>query len=52
MPTDSPALAALRSVDPNSLSPRQALDLVFHLQKLDCGVANTQSAVPNVADRS
>jgi DNA mismatch repair protein MutS len=33
--TDSPALAALRAVDPNSLSPREALDLLFQLQQLD-----------------
>jgi len=30
----SAALAALRAVDPNSLSPREALDLVFRLQAL------------------
>ncbi len=29
------ALAALRAVDPNGLSPRAALDLVFRLQALD-----------------
>ncbi len=34
-PPASPALAALRAVDPDSLSPREALALVFHLQKLD-----------------
>jgi DNA mismatch repair protein MutS len=33
--TPSPALAALRAVDPNALSPREALDLVFHLRELD-----------------
>jgi DNA mismatch repair protein MutS len=31
----SPALAALREIDPNALSPREALDLVFRLQQLD-----------------
>ena len=30
----SAALAALRAVDPDSLSPREALDLVFRLQAL------------------
>jgi len=34
-PPPSRALAALRAVDPDSLSPREALDLVFHLKKLD-----------------
>ena len=33
----SPVLAALRSVDPNGLSPRDALDLVFRLRELDEG---------------
>jgi DNA mismatch repair protein MutS len=32
--TPSAALAALRAVDPDSLSPREALDLVFRLQAL------------------
>ena len=32
---ESPALAALRAVDPNSLSPREALDLLFQLRELD-----------------
>jgi DNA mismatch repair protein MutS len=32
---ESPALAVLRSIDPNSLSPREALDLLFRLQALD-----------------
>ena len=31
----SRVLAALRAVDPNGLSPRAALDLVFHLLELD-----------------
>jgi DNA mismatch repair protein MutS len=31
----SPALAVLREADPNSLSPRAALDLVFQLKELD-----------------
>ena len=35
MGTESPALAALRAVDPNSLTPREALDLIFRLQELD-----------------
>ena len=34
-PTPSPVLTALRAVDPNSLSPREALDLVFELRELD-----------------
>jgi len=32
---ESPALAALRAIDPNSISPRAALDLLFKLQQLD-----------------
>ncbi len=32
---DSAALQALRAIDPNTLSPRAALDLVFKLQALD-----------------
>ncbi len=35
--TDSAALEALRALDPNSLSPRDALDLLFRLQQLDRG---------------
>jgi DNA mismatch repair protein MutS len=35
MPAESPALAVLRAADPNALSPREALDLVFRLQQLD-----------------
>jgi DNA mismatch repair protein MutS len=31
----SPVLTALRAVDPNGLSPREALDLVFRLRELD-----------------
>ncbi len=34
---ESAALEALRSVDPNTLSPREALDLLFKLQSLDRG---------------
>jgi len=33
----SAALDALRALDPNSLSPREALDLLFRLQQLDSG---------------
>ena len=33
----SPVLSALRAVDPNSLSPRNALELIFHLRELDDG---------------
>jgi DNA mismatch repair protein MutS len=33
----SAALTALRTVDPNGLSPREALDLVFRLRELDNG---------------
>jgi DNA mismatch repair protein MutS len=36
-PPESAALEALRAVDPNSLSPREALDLLFRLQTLDQG---------------
>jgi DNA mismatch repair protein MutS len=36
-PTPSAALEALRAVDPNALSPREALDLVFRLRQLDTG---------------
>jgi DNA mismatch repair protein MutS len=31
------ALAALRSIDPNAVSPREALDLLFQLKRLDRG---------------
>jgi DNA mismatch repair protein MutS len=34
-PPESPALDALRAVDPEALSPREALDLVFRLKQLD-----------------
>ena len=34
-PEESAALAALRAVDPDSLSPREALDLLFRLKSLD-----------------
>jgi DNA mismatch repair protein MutS len=34
-PEESAVLAALRAVDPDSLSPREALDLLFRLKKLD-----------------
>ena len=36
-PAVSAALEALRALDPNSLSPRDALDLLFRLQQLDRG---------------
>src|SRR6202522_3711808 len=36
-PAQSAALEALRAVDPNALSPREALDLVFRLRQLDTG---------------
>ncbi|MGC1520268.1 MAG: DNA mismatch repair protein MutS [Steroidobacteraceae bacterium] len=36
-PPPSAALEALRALDPNSLSPREALDLLFRLQTLDRG---------------
>ena len=36
-PPVSAALEALRALDPNSLSPREALDLLFRLQSLDRG---------------
>jgi DNA mismatch repair protein MutS len=34
-PMVSPALAALRGADPDALSPREALDLLFRLKQLD-----------------
>jgi DNA mismatch repair protein MutS len=37
---ESPALQALRATDPNTLSPRDALDLLFHLKSLDRDAAN------------
>jgi DNA mismatch repair protein MutS len=37
VPPQSAALEALRALDPNSLSPREALDLLFRLQTLDRG---------------
>jgi DNA mismatch repair protein MutS len=36
-PPVSAALEALRELDPNALSPREALDLLFRLQSLDRG---------------
>jgi DNA mismatch repair protein MutS len=36
-PSESAALDALRALDPNTLSPREALDLLFRLQTLDRG---------------
>ena len=36
----SAALEALRAADPNTLSPRDALDLLFRLKSLDCDEAN------------
>jgi DNA mismatch repair protein MutS len=36
-PPASAALDALRAIDPNSLSPRDALDLLFRLKQLDQG---------------
>jgi DNA mismatch repair protein MutS len=36
-PPESPALEALRAVDPNALSPREALDLLYRLKQLDSG---------------
>jgi len=36
-PPQSAALEALRALDPNALSPREALDLLFRLQQLDRG---------------
>ena len=37
-PADSAALEALRKIDPNSLSPREALELLYRLKQLDSGV--------------
>jgi DNA mismatch repair protein MutS len=36
-PAESAALEALRGIDPNALSPREALDMLFRLQQLDNG---------------
>jgi DNA mismatch repair protein MutS len=36
-PLESAALEALRAIDPNALSPREALDLLYRLQTLDRG---------------
>jgi DNA mismatch repair protein MutS len=36
-PAQPAALEALRAIDPNALSPREALDLLFRLQQLDKG---------------
>ena len=45
-PPASRALAALRAVDPDSLSPREALDLVFQLQKLDAAPPGSNDGRP------
>jgi DNA mismatch repair protein MutS len=37
VPPPSAALDVLRAADPNSLSPREALDLIFRLKQLDAG---------------
>jgi DNA mismatch repair protein MutS len=37
LPPESAALEALRKIDPNSLSPREALDLIYRLKQLDSG---------------
>ena len=36
-PQESAALEALRTIDPNSVSPREALELLFRLKQLDSG---------------
>jgi DNA mismatch repair protein MutS len=36
-PLESAALEALRAVDPNAISPREALDLLYRLKQLDSG---------------
>jgi DNA mismatch repair protein MutS len=36
-PQESAALEALRKIDPNSVSPREALELLFRLKHLDGG---------------
>jgi DNA mismatch repair protein MutS len=41
-PPESAALEALRAIDPNSLSPREALDLLFRLQQLDRGTESQE----------
>jgi DNA mismatch repair protein MutS len=42
----SPVLTALRSVDPERLSPREALDLVFRLRELDGNAGETPDEIP------
>jgi len=37
VPARSPALEALRAVDPDSITPREALALLFELKRLDAG---------------
>ena len=37
---ESAALQALRAADPNTLSPREALELLYRLKSLDCDQAN------------
>jgi DNA mismatch repair protein MutS len=39
-PVQSAALEALRALDPNSLSPREALDMLYRLKLLDGGAAD------------
>ena len=36
-PAESAALEALRKIDPNAVSPREALELLFRLKQLDSG---------------
>jgi DNA mismatch repair protein MutS len=36
-PPESPALEALRALDPDALSPREALQLLYRLKTLDSG---------------
>jgi hypothetical protein len=36
-PAESAALEALRKIDPNAVSPREALELLFRLKQLDGG---------------
>ena len=39
-PRDTPVLAALRAIDPDSVTPRQALDLLFTLKRLGEAATN------------
>ncbi len=50
-PEESAALEALRAADPDTLSPREALDLLFRLKKLDRDATQLRKA-PVAQERS